>query len=104
MQRRPGIKPRPDFSQFPVSQGQRSGYLADLITQVGELAIHANTALPMALATPLSAVRDFFESNAFANYRKSLESRQKLSLAILQRFESVIKSMGGLGKLLAGRR
>jgi hypothetical protein len=78
--------------------------LADLITQAGELAIHAHTALPLALGTPMSDVRDFFESGAFTNYRKSLESRHKLSLAILQRFEAVIKSMGGLGKLLSGRR
>ena len=77
--------------------------LADLINQAGELAIHAHTALPLALATPMSAARDFFDSKAFANYRKSLESRQKLSLAVLQRFEGVIKAMGGLGKLLARR-
>jgi len=81
----------------------RYGYLADLITQAGELAIHAHTALPLAYGTPLSVARDFFESGAFTNYRKSLESRQKLAMAMLQRFEAVIKSMGGLGKLLAGR-
>lgn len=83
---------------------QRGGFLADLITQAGELAIHAHTALPLALATPLSAVRDFFESTAFTNYRKSLEARQKLSMATLGRFDAVLKAMGGLGKLLAGRR
>lgn len=87
-----------------MSPGLRASFLADLITQVGELALHAHTALPLALATPMSAMRDFFESAAFTNYRKSLESRQKMSLAVLQRFEAVIKSMGGLGKLLAGRR
>lgn len=78
--------------------------MRNLIAQAGELALHASTALPQALATPLSAAGDFFESSAFASYRKSLEARQKLSLAVLQRFEAVIKSMGGLGKLLAGRR
>lgn len=78
--------------------------MADLISQAGELAIHAHTALPLALDTPMSAVRDFFESGAFTNYRKGLEARQKLSMAMLQRFEAVIKSIGGLGKLLAGRR
>lgn len=76
----------------------------DLINQAGELAIHAHTALPLALATPMSAAADFFQSRAFTNYRKGLEGRQKMSLAVLQRFEAVIKSMGGLGKLLAGRR
>lgn len=78
--------------------------MVDLITQAGELAIHAHTALPLAYATPLSVARDFFESGAFTNYRKSLESRQKLSVAMLTRFDGVIKAMGGLGKLLAGRR
>ncbi len=72
----------------------------DLIGQTGELVIHGHTPLPQALATPMSAVRDFFESSAFANYRKSLEAKQKLSLALLQRFEAVLKSIGGIGKLL----
>lgn len=78
--------------------------MRNLISQAGELALHASTALPQALATPLSAAGDFFESSAFAGYRKSLEARQKLSLAVLQRFEVTIKSIGSLGNLLAKRR
>ena len=76
------------------------------MNQAGELAIHANTALPLALGMAQSEVRDFFESKSFANYRKGLEAKQKLHIATLGRFDGVIKSIGGLAKLLhaLGRR
>lgn len=47
-----------------------------------------------------SEVRDFFESKSYANYRKGQEAKQKMHLAIFGRFDSVIKTVGGLGKLL----
>lgn len=49
----------------------------------------------------LSEADDFFGSKAFAGYRSTIESRQKLTLAILLRFDGVMKAIGGLGKLLA---
>jgi hypothetical protein len=74
--------------------------LAELINQSAELAIHANTALPLALSMARSEVREFFESTSYSNYRKGLEARQKMSIAVLSRFDGVIKSIGGVGKLL----
>ena len=66
------------------------------------MALHANTAYPMALRMGMSEMTDFFESTAFANYRKLQESKQKLHMASLSRFDAVIKGMGGIGKLLSG--
>lgn len=65
------------------------------------MALHGNTAYPLALRMGRSDMADFFESKSFANYRKTLESRNKLHMATLGRFDAVIKGMGGLGKLLA---
>lgn len=66
----------------------------------GELAIHANTAIPLALSMAHSEVRDFFASDSYANYRKGLEARQKLAIATLGRFDGVLKAISFLGKLL----
>jgi hypothetical protein len=47
-----------------------------------------------------SEVREFFESKSYANHRKGLEAKQKMHIATFGRFDAVIKSIGGLGKLL----
>lgn len=65
------------------------------------MAIHGGTAYPLALGMTQSQVADFFDSKSFASYRKMQESRGKLHLATLSRFDAVIKGMSGLGKLLA---
>ena len=54
----------------------------------------------MAEAMPMSSVTDFFASKAFSNYRASNESRQKLALATLGRFDNIAKGMGALGKAI----
>lgn len=95
---------RHDFSPLPVSPTFRAAYLEDLINQGADLALHANTALPLAHATHMSDVADFYQSSAFGNYRKSQEGRQKMAMAILLRFDAVMKQINGLGKVLAGRR
>jgi hypothetical protein len=87
-----------------VSAKYRAAYLADLINQAADLALHAHTALPLALATHMSDVADFYQSTAFGNYRKNQEGRQKLSMALFARFDGIAKQIQGLGKLLAGRR
>lgn len=68
---------------------------------MAELAIHASTALPLGADLPLSAARDFFSSKAFASYRSGMEGRQKMALAVLSRFDNVLRGMGSLGKLIA---
>lgn len=78
--------------------------LDDLINQAADLALHASTALPLAYATPMSAAEDFYKSAAFAGYRKAQEGRQKLSIAMLLRFDGIAKQINGLAKVLSGRR
>jgi hypothetical protein len=53
---------------------------------------------------PLTDARDFFGSQAFSNYRNSLEGRQKVTMAILSRFDNVMKGMNSLSRALARRR
>lgn len=68
------------------------------------MALHGNTAYPLALSMGMSEVNEFFDSKAFGNYKKTQESRQKVSVTLITQFNSVLGAMGGLGKLLAGRR
>ena len=78
--------------------------MADLCSQLADLSIHAHTPLPLAEATPLSSITDFYASGSFADYRKSVETKHKVQQAMFARFDAVIKGIGGLGKLLAKRR
>lgn len=77
--------------------------LDELTNQAADLALYAHTALPLALATPMSAASDFFQSAAFSSFRKSQEGKQKLSLALLGRFDGIAKQINGLAKVLARR-
>lgn len=96
--------PRPDFSHLPASQASRAHYAENLTNQAADLALHANTALPLALATHQSEAAAFFASSAFASYRKTLEAKAKLTQSYFGRLDAIIKGISGLGKLLAKRR
>lgn len=56
--------------------------------------------MPLALATPLSAVSDFYASSSFASYRKSVEGKAKAQAALFARFDGISKQINGLGNLL----
>lgn len=86
-----------------MSPTSRAHFLEDLINQAADLALHASTALPLAHATPMSDVADFYQSGAFGNYRKHQEGRQKLAMASLTRFDAVINQIHGLAKVLSRR-
>lgn len=56
-------------------------------------------------------MEDFFRSNSFANHRKNVEGRQKLSMAYIERMDGLAKQLGGVGgaivkvfRALASRR
>lgn len=51
----------------------------------------------------MSDADDFFESGAFANYRKEREGNSKLALGNLNRLDSITRAIGSLGKLIAKR-
>jgi hypothetical protein len=48
-----------------------------------------------------SDVQTIFESKAFSDWRKSQEARQKIDLAVVERLDIVIRSIGNLGKALS---
>lgn len=78
--------------------------MADLVAQASDLALHANTALPLAYATPMSEAADFYGSSAFASYRKSLEGQQKITQALFGRLDGLAKQVNVLAKVLARPR
>lgn len=75
-----------------------------LVGVKAKLALYANTALPLAGQVSEVDAEEFFCSDAFKDHVKFLESKDKAQSEIFGRFDLVLKAMGGLGKLLAGRR
>ena len=53
---------------------------------------------------PLSDARAFFETKAFANWKKGRENEQKTQAAIVERLDGLAKRIDNLGKALASRR
>jgi hypothetical protein len=49
----------------------------------------------------MSDVADFFASNTFSEYRKGLEAKQKLALAIIERIDGVAKTVNGVSRTIA---
>lgn len=75
-----------------------------LIAVKAQLALHANTALPLAGQVSATDAAEFFDSDAFKDHVKHLEFKDKARVALFERFDGVLKAMGGLGKLLSRRR
>lgn len=67
------------------------------------MALQAHTALPLALATPMSAVEDFYASSAFASFRKTQEAKGKAQTAMFGRLDVIAKQIGNLIKVMARR-
>lgn len=86
---------------MPVSEQQRARYSESLQSLVADLSLHGGTPIPMAMGMTASDAHGFFKSSAFTNHRKTLESKQKMQLAVLGRFDGIAKGIGGLGKLIA---
>ena len=64
------------------------------------LALYAHTALPLALATPLSDVQSFFKSKTFMDYSKQQENRGKTITSLFDRLNTIVRAINALG----GRR
>lgn len=47
-----------------------------------------------------SDVRSIFQSKAYSEWRKGREAAQKLDLAVIERLDVVIKSIGNLAKVM----
>jgi hypothetical protein len=72
-------------------------------SKLSNLALHASTGLHGGLELPMSVVNDFYASQAFADFTKSLESRRNFNEALMAGFGSLHKAIGAvvhaIGKL-----
>lgn len=48
-----------------------------------------------------SDVRSIFQSKAFGEWKKGREAEQKVSLAVIERLDVVIKALGNLAKVMS---
>lgn len=48
-----------------------------------------------------SDVRSIFQSKAFGDWKKNREASQKVDLAVIDRLDAVIKSIGNLSKVMS---
>ena len=67
------------------------------------LSLYSSTSLNDALRLPVSMANAFFEAKAFSDWRKSRESEMKVSTAVIDRLNMVIRSIGVLAKVYGGR-
>lgn len=51
-----------------------------------------------------SDIQMLFASKAYKDWQKAQENRVKLQVAVIDRIDAVIKSIGSLGKALTRRR
>lgn len=54
-----------------------------------------------ALGMRRSDVQVIFDSKAYGDWKKSREATQKIDMAVIERLDVVIKSIGNLGKALS---
>lgn len=75
-----------------------------LVEIKAKLALYANTALPLAGQMGESDANEFFLSETFKDHLKHQEFKEQARGAVFDRFDKVIGSVAGLGKVLARRR
>lgn len=70
------------------------------------LALYSATPLPDALKLPPGLVRDYFDSKAFADWRRGEEAKLKVESATVERLNMVIRGCNAICKQIAmsGRR
>lgn len=68
------------------------------------LSLYSSTSFNEALQMPVSMAEQFFESKSFADWKKSRESELKIQSAVVDRLNSVVRAVGMVAKVFAGRR
>ena len=71
---------------------------------VSSITLYSSTSLNDALALQPSIAKKFFESKPFEDWKKGKEAELKTQAAAVDRLNTVIRSIGNLGKVLARRR
>jgi hypothetical protein len=65
--------------------------------------LYTNTSINEALALPVSIANQVLKSKAFDNWKQGREAEIKIQVAIVNRLNDVIKSLGIVAKVAAGR-
>jgi hypothetical protein len=68
------------------------------------LALYASTPLPQALAMQPSVARRFFDGKTFDDWRRGREHEAKVQVAVVNRLNDVIRSLGVVAKTVAKAR
>lgn len=68
------------------------------------LTLYANTPLPQAMAVQPSIAKRFFEGKAFDDWRRGREHEVKVQVAVVNRLNDVIRSLGVVTKTIAKAR
>ncbi len=64
------------------------------------LSLYSSTSLPEAMTISASDAKRFCDSRAFSDWRASREGESKLQVAIVDRLNGVIRSIGALAKTM----
>lgn len=68
------------------------------------LTLYANTPLPQALTMQPSVAKRFFDGKAFDDWRRGREQEAKVQVAVVNRLNDVIRSLGVVAKTVAKAR
>jgi hypothetical protein len=74
-----------------------------MLNTVANLSLYMSTSINEALELPASMASNIFESKAFENWKQGKESEAKTQGAIVGRLNEVIKGLGIVAKVIAGR-
>jgi hypothetical protein len=74
-----------------------------MINLAANLTLHTATSATDALDMQVSLASALFESKSFDNWRKAREAEAKTQSAVVDRLNGVIRAIGVLAKITAGR-
>ena len=63
-----------------------------------ELCLYCGQQWPSAMAMTLSDANDFFSGKSFDNWKKVREGEARIQLAVIERLDGVIRSLGAIAK------
>ena len=90
-----------DFAFVPASLDSRKEWVDSLTNLAGNLSLYTHTSLNDALSMSSHDVVTFFNSKAFAEFKKAKESELKIHVAGVNRANEIIKSIGILAKIMS---
>lgn len=82
---------------------QREKWRSELMEIASQIALSGVAPLPQALMMSAGLASDFFQGKAFEDWRKRRDAEAKLGVATVERLNEVIRGVGVLAKVMAGR-